>query len=120
MERYYHWLFKYAFGLNVLLFALGAAGYLLLFPGAVIHVLLGGVQVLLFLHAIIKFKDYSKRIQRQLVIYAIPCTAVLINFFLTAGHQTVIFTVLASIPLAIFFIIILKQLQTHYHGIEES
>lgn len=116
MNNFTSKLFKYAYGANIILILATAFGYLALFPGVVLHVSLGVIQIALFLVALFHFKKYTKAIRIQLLVYGIICTSVLLYYTFESGKLGFQTMVISSVPLAIFFTVILKQLKSFYHG----
>ena len=120
MERLNKTLFKDAFVVNLMFIGVTIMGYFLIVPGILLHITLGAMQVVLFLLALLQITKYSTAIQVQLILYGIPCVWVLIHHWTNMDYKSRNLMMEASVPLAIFFTIILYQLKRHYYGTQKS
>ena len=120
MEKLSKKLFKDAFVVNLLFMGATVSGYLLIVPGILFHITLGVMQAILLLLALLQIAKYSKVIQLQLILYGIPCIWVLTHHWLNWDYKSRNLMMEASVPLAIFFTIILYQLKRHYYGTQRS
>ncbi|MCH2194078.1 hypothetical protein [Kordia sp.] len=60
---------KFIYYTNNIILALTVLGYSMLFPGLMMQVVLGGIQVLFFLVLLFNFNKFSKKIKTHLLIY---------------------------------------------------
>jgi hypothetical protein len=100
--------------INGVLILITAIGYLAIFIGVILHILTGVFQLITYLALIIQYKRWNYLLQIHLKVYGVLTTIVLGLFFLDLeGFFATM--VIASIPLAIYFMYITTLLKNNTH-----
>lgn len=103
---------KFIYYTNNIFYYLTLVLYLTIIYGMFMQILLGGVQVILFLVLLFNYNKFSERIKQHLSTYGILSTIFLLIFFSILGYKTDILE--NSILLILFFILIPMSLGTYF------
>ncbi|WP_298518786.1 hypothetical protein [uncultured Kordia sp.] len=72
---------KFIYYTNNIILGLTILGYSMLFPGLMMQIVLGGIQVLFFFILLFNYNKFSKKIKTHLLIYCVLATSCLLCYY---------------------------------------
>jgi len=107
---------KFIYYTNTIVLGLTILGYSMIYPGILMQIPLGGIQVLFFFVLLFNYDKFSKKIKKHLAIYGLVTSCYLLLIF--ADHNISIPSIgiaaitLVPMSIAIYFTYIIHKLKT--------
>ncbi len=106
--------FKYIVLINGILLISVIPLYLLIWPGVIVHISLGVVQLVYFILLLTRIKSFPNKLGNHLKIYgAIVVIGILLSLIDTSTFFPKL--ILSSLPIALYFLYITKQVEKFYN-----